>query len=85
MLAESTTTIGRFAATPPSSDHWRRSGDAPLDGVPYLKPSIQLLFKAKKSTSQGHRRLQRRAHRAAQRATHPDHPWLARLGDSANP
>lgn len=39
-----TSTLRSCAAT--NTGHWRRLGDAPPDGVRYLDPTIQLLFKA---------------------------------------
>lgn len=65
------------------------------DGVPYLAPAVQLLFKAKaprpKDLADFNLVLPklRGADRAwlarALAATHPGHPWLARLRGEANP
>jgi len=60
-----------------------------VDGVPYLVPEVQLLFKAKAARPKDERdfddavpRLdpaQRTWLRAALELTHPGHPWLERL------
>ena len=65
------------------------------DGVPYLAPSVQLLFKAKnprpKDIADFNAVLPElsTADRAwlasALTATHPGHPWLARLRGDSNP
>jgi hypothetical protein len=70
-------------------------GRRTADGVPYLDPSIQLLFKTKdprpKDIADFNAVLAALPGRegawlaSALTATYPDHPWLARLRGGANP
>jgi hypothetical protein len=83
---KATTRTRRFTATRPSSDHKRLSGD-----VSNLDPTIQLLFKAKNPRPEGIADFNAivdalpdadpKWPASALTATHPDHPWVARLRD----
>jgi hypothetical protein len=94
MLAEDDNHNWAFRRNPSIVRPLEAVGRRTADVGSYLEPSIQLLFKAKKPRPKDIADFNAvlavlsSAERAwlasALTATHPDHPWLARLGDSAN-
>ena len=95
MLAEGDNHNWAFRRNPAIVRPLEAVGRRTADGVPYLDPSIQLLFKAKSSRPKDIADFNAvlAALSSAERvwlaraltATHPGHPWLARLRDGASP
>src|SRR6266568_5925618 len=95
LLADSDNGNWVFRRNPAIVRPLQRIGLRTADGVPYLAPTLQLLFKAKdprpKDIADFNLMLPelRAADRAwlasALAATHPGHPWLARLRGESNP
>jgi len=95
MFADSDNGTWVFRRNPAIVQPLEAIGLRTADGVPYLAPSVQLLFKAKAPRPKdiadfnlvlpGLFGADRAWLASALAATHPGHPWLARLQGEANP